>query len=201
VLERFTDQTRRMILSAQEEARLLQHDYVGTEHLLIAATEVDAGLTRVLAGLGLTTEAVRGAVTRMVAPAGQELRGEPPMTAEATAALERSLREALQLGHGGIRPEHVVLGLLDVHDGTMPVLLTRLGVRADAVRVAVLNQLGTVPPDAVRAPVVTVEPRCPRCDGRLEGNIRVSELQAQGERVRIASCGSCGAVVPVGWVQ
>jgi ATP-dependent Clp protease ATP-binding subunit ClpA len=137
----------------------------------------------------------------MVAPAGQELRGEPPMTAEATAALDRSLREALQLGHGGIRPEHVVLGLLDVHDGTMPVLLTRLGVRSDAVRDAVLKQLGTVPADAVRGPVVAVDPRCPRCDKGLDGNVRVSELQAQGARVRVASCASCGAVIPVGWVQ
>jgi ATP-dependent Clp protease ATP-binding subunit ClpC len=201
VLERFTDQARRMILSAQEEARLLQHGYVGTEHLLIAATEVDAGLTRVLAGLGLTTEAVRGAVTRMVAPAGQEVPGEPPMTAEATAALDRSLREALQLGHGGIRPEHVVLGLLDVHDGTMPVLLTRLGVRADAVRDAVLHQLAAALPDGVRAPMPAAEPRCPRCDERLDGNLRISELQAPGARVRVASCASCGAVVPVGWVQ
>jgi ATP-dependent Clp protease ATP-binding subunit ClpC len=201
VFERLTDQARRMIMSAQEEARLLQHDYVGTEHLLIAATEVDAGLTRALAGLGLTTEAVRGALTRMVAPAGQELSGEPPMTAEARAALDRSLRQALQLGHGGIRPEHVVLGLLDVHDGTMPVLLTRLGVRADAVRDAVVKLLQAVPDDTARAPVVTVEPRCPRCDERLDGNMRVSELQAQGARVRVASCASCGVVVPVGWVQ
>src|SRR5262245_47981479 len=109
-----------MLLTAQEEARLLQHDYVGTEHLLIASTESAAELTTALARLGLTTEAVRSAVTRMVAPAGTERPTDLPMTAEATAAIDRSLREALQLGHGAIRPEHLVLGLLDVHDGTMP---------------------------------------------------------------------------------
>ena len=187
-----------MLLSAQEEARLLQHDYVGTEHLLIAATETDADLTAALNGLGLTTEAVRGAVTRMVAPAGADRPGDPPMTAEATAALDRALREALQLGHGAIRPEHVVLGLLDVHDGSMPVLLTRLNVRADAVRDAVVAVLRSAPPSTV-ADVRTADPRCGRCGERLEGNLRIGELDVQGTRLRLASCRSCGTVVPVGW--
>ena len=142
-----------MLLTAQEEARLLQHDYVGTEHLLIAATEVDGGLPAALAALGLSTEALRSSVTRMVAPGGRDRPGELPFTAEANAALERSLREALQLGHGAIRPAHVVLGLLDVHDGTMPVLLTRLGVRAEVVRTAVLAFLDTEP--------IPVQPRRP----------------------------------------
>ena len=69
VFERFTDQARQMMLTAQEEGRLLQHDYVGTEHLLIAATEVDGGLPSALATLGLTTEALRSSVTRMMAMA------------------------------------------------------------------------------------------------------------------------------------
>src|SRR4051812_34619671 len=97
-----------MMLTAQEEARLLQHDYVGTEHLLIAATEVGDGLPAVLAPLGLTTEALRGNVTRMVAPGGEDRPGELPLTAEARAAVERSLREALQLGPGAIRPAHTL---------------------------------------------------------------------------------------------
>ena len=195
VFDRFTDQARQMILTAQEEARLLQHDYVGTEHLLIAATEVDDGLPAALAALGLTTEALRGSVTRMVAPGGQDRPGELPFTAEATAALERSLREALQLGHGAIRPAHVVLGLLDVHDGTMPVLLARLGVRADGDPHRGAGARS--PPIPPSSSPVTVAPVCPRCDAPVADGLRVARLIGGRPAVRVAYCGICGAVVPV----
>ncbi len=184
-----------MILTAQEESRLLQHDYIGTEHLLIAATEVDDQLTATLAGLGITTEALRGIVTRMVAPGGHDRPGDVPFTAEATAALDRSLREALQLGHGAIRPGHVVLGLLDVHDGTMPVLLARLGVRAEAIRAAVLVRFKTDPDDP--ATTATVVPVCPRCTAPAAEALRVSTLSVDGQFVRVAFCGVCGGVLPV----
>jgi len=203
VFDRFTDQARQMILTAQEEARLLQHDYVGTEHLLIAATEVDDGVPAALAALGLTTEALRSSVTRMVAPGGRDRPGELAFTAEATAALERSLREALQLGHGAIRPAHVVLGLLDVHDGTMPVLLTRLGVRAEVVRTAVLAYLDTEPVQGPAAGSAGAQappappPACPRCDAPLAANLRVARLTVDQQPVRVAYCGICGGVVPV----
>ena len=196
MLERFTDPARQMILTAQEEARLLQHDYVGTEHLLIAATEVDDGLTVALAALGITTEAVRGNVTRMVAPAGREQAGEMPLTTEAKAALERSLREALQLGHGGIRPEHIMLGLLDVHDGTMPVLLARLGVRNDVVRAAVLPLFDARPTEVLDDGVA---PSCGRCGAVLDPGIRLATTVVDGVPLRLAYCGSCGTVLPVGW--
>ncbi len=194
MFERFTDQARQMMLTAQEEARLLQHDYVGTEHLLIAATEADGGLSAALAALGLTTEALRGSVTRMVAPGGQDRPGELPFTAEATAALDRSLREALQLGHGAIRPAHVVLGLLDVHDGTMPVLLTRLGVRAEVIRTAVLALFTADPADPVP---VAVAPVCPRCGAPIADALRIARLSVEGTLVRVAYCGVCGGAVPV----
>jgi ATP-dependent Clp protease ATP-binding subunit ClpC len=194
VFERFTDQARQMMLTAQEEARLLQHDYVGTEHLLIAATEVDGGLSAALAARGLTTETLRSTVTRMVAPGGQDRPGELPFTAEANAALERSLREALQLGHGAIRPAHVVLGLLDVHDGTMPVLLTRLGVRAEAIRTAVLALFDADPAAVIAA---TVAPACARCDTPISDGLRLTRVSVDGETVRVAYCGGCGGVLPV----
>lgn len=183
-----------MILTAQEESRLLQHDYIGTEHLLIAATEVDEGLTSALAGLGFTTEALRATVTRMVAPAGHDRPGDVAFTAEAKAALERSLREALQLGHGAIRPAHVVLGLLDVHDGTMPVLLTRFGVRAETIRAAVLVLFDAGAEDLV---AVTVAPVCARCGAPVTGGLRVAKLTVDGQNVRVAYCGVCGGVIPV----
>jgi len=197
VLELCTDEARRMVLAAEEEARLLQHDYVGTEHLLIAATEADPGLTTALAALGLTTEVVRGTVTRMVAPAGTERSGDLPMTAEAKATMERSLREALQLGHGAIRPEHLVLGLLDVHDGTMPVLLARLNVRAEAIRVAVLVLFDTATAEVAPA---TVAPVCPRCGEPVAGRLRIAHLAVEGQPVRAAYCAGCGAIVPVAFL-
>src|SRR5204862_5297969 len=126
------------------------------------------------ARLGITTEAVRRHATRMVAPTGVEYQGQIPLSPEATGALERSLREALQLGHGGIRPEHIVLGLLDVHDGAMPVLLSRLGVRADAVWAAVLAVLGPEPTAAPSPPGPA--PACPTCGAPVAETMRLTSI-------------------------
>jgi ATP-dependent Clp protease ATP-binding subunit ClpC len=194
VLERFTEPSRQLVLLAQQESRVLQHDYVGTEHLLIAATQVDDRLTTALAGLGVTTESARAQVTRMVAPTGTE-SSDGTFTPEATQALEGSRREALQLGHDYIAPAHIVLGLLAAHDGTMPVLLTRLGVNSETLRISMIDV-------ADRAPVsvaerrITFRPLCPRCHAPLEGNLHVVPVDAGGDRVRLVCCGTCGAVVP-----
>jgi ATP-dependent Clp protease ATP-binding subunit ClpC len=195
VLERFSEPSRRLVMLAQQESRVLQHDYVGTEHLLIAATQVDDRLTAALADLGITTESARAQVARMVAPTGTEPSGQMSFTAEANAAIERARPEALQLGHDYVGPEHVVLGLLSVHDGTMPVLLTRLGVHADAVRRHLLSSFGEARPVSVAEERVVLRPLCPRCSGPLEGNIRVVTADAGDERVRLTCCTLCGAVL------
>ncbi len=195
VFERFTEPCRRLVMVAQQESRVCRHDYVGTEHLLIAATQVDDRLTAALTDLGITTESARAQVARMVAPSGTEPRGQSSFTAEANAAVERARLEALQLGHDYIGPEHVVLGLLSVHDGTMPVLLTRLGVHADAVRRHVLASFGEARPVSV-ADERVVGPLCPQCSGPLDGNMRVVSLDAGAERVRLTCCTRCGVVLP-----
>jgi ATP-dependent Clp protease ATP-binding subunit ClpA len=196
VFERFTEPARRLVVFAQQESRVLQHDYVGTEHLLIGATQVDDQLTAALAELGITTEAARAQVTRMVGPTGAEREGPAAFTAEATEALERARPEALQLGHDYVAPAHVVLGLLATHDGTMPVLLTRLGVSADTVRLRVLSLLDGVRPVRAAEPAATFSPLCPRCAAPLDGNIHLVTMDAGADRVRLACCASCGAVLP-----
>jgi ATP-dependent Clp protease ATP-binding subunit ClpC len=194
VLERFTEPSRQLVVRAQQEALVLQHDYVGTEHLLIAATQVDERLTAALAGLGVTTESARAQVTRMVAPTGTESSGGS-FTPEATQALDGSRREALQLGHDYIAPAHIVLGLLAAHDGTMPVLLTRLAVNPETLRLTMIDVADEAPLSVAGRPI-TFRPLCPRCHAPLDGNLRVVAVDAGGERVRLVCCVTCGAVVP-----
>jgi ATP-dependent Clp protease ATP-binding subunit ClpC len=196
VFERFTEPSRRLVVVAEQESRVLQHDYVGTEHLLIAATQVDDRLTKALAGLGITTEAARSQATRMVAPTGTESTSQTNLTPEANQALEGSRREALQLGHDYVGPAHVVLGLLAAHDGTMPVLLTRLGVNPETLRLSMVALFDDVPPVSGAERQFVFKPLCPRCHAPLEGNVRLVPIDAGGEPVRLACCTSCGAVLP-----
>jgi ATP-dependent Clp protease ATP-binding subunit ClpA len=195
VFEGFTEPARRLVVQAQQESRVLQHDYVGTEHLFIAATDVDDRMAAALAGLGITTEIVRGQVTRMVAPGGAT-EIDTSFTPEATQALEGSRREALQLGHDYIGPAHIVLGLLAAHDGTMPVLLSRLGISPETLRAHIVALFDDVGPVSEAERRVVFTPQCPQCSGPLEGNVRLVTLEADGGNVRLACCTTCGAVLP-----
>ena len=196
MFERFTAPSRRLVALAQKESRLLQHDYVGTEHLLIASTEVDDSLTAALAELGVTTESARGQVARMVAPAGAEPSDEASFTPEATRALESARREALQLGHDYVAPAHIVMGLLATHDGTMPVLLTRLAVNAETLRLRMVRLFDGPTPPPVSDESPPLRPMCPTCHAALDGNVRLVAIDAGGEPVRLACCATCGTVLP-----
>ena len=200
MFDRFTEPSRRLVALAHDESRLLQHDYVGTEHLLIAATEVDEPLTGALARLGITTETARGQVARMVAPTAPTSHTASSLTPEAAHALEGSRREALQLGHDHVAPAHIVLGLLAAHDGTMPVLLTRLAVNAETLRLAMIAVLDDVHPfdpgERRGAAAAAPTPLCPACRAPLEGNVRLVPIDAGGEAIRVACCATCGDVVP-----
>lgn len=196
MFERFTEPSRRLVAVAEEESRLLQHDYVGTEHLLIASTEVDESLTAALAELGVTTESARGQVARMVAPTGAEPSAGAGFTPEATQALETARREALQLGHDYVAPAHIVMGLLATHDGTMPVLLTRLAVNAETLRLRMVALFDGPAPPPVSDESPALRPMCPSCHTALDGNVRLVAIDAGGEAVRLACCATCGAVLP-----
>ena len=139
MFERFTARARRVLVLAQEEARLLDHDYIGTEHVLLGIVHVNDGVTgKVLEPLGLTVETVRSQVEQF-SPAGSKTPGgSPAFTPRTKRVLELSLREALGLGHSYIGPEHFLLGLIREGEGKAIATLTALGVDLDKVRTGIL---------------------------------------------------------------
>ncbi len=113
LFERFTDRARRVLVLAQEEARLLNHNFIGTEHILLGLIHEGEGVAaKALESLGISLEAVREKVEETIGPAGTSTTGSPPFTPRAKKVLELSLREALQLGHNYIGTEHMLLGLV-----------------------------------------------------------------------------------------
>jgi ATP-dependent Clp protease ATP-binding subunit ClpC len=142
LFERFTDRARRVLVLAQEEARLLGHNFIGTEHLLLGLIhEGDGVAAKALAALGVSLEAVREKVTEKVAPAGALTTGSPPFTPRAKKVLELSLRESLGLGHNYIGTEHVLLGLVREGEGVGAKILVSLGAELVQVRQQVIGLL------------------------------------------------------------
>jgi ATP-dependent Clp protease ATP-binding subunit ClpC len=134
MFERFTDRARRVVVLAQEEARLLNHNYIGTEHILLGLIHEGEGVAaKALESLGISLEAVRAQVEESI---GQGLRaptGHIPFTPRAKKVLELSLREALQLGHNYMGTEHILLGLIREGEGVGAQVLAAVG--ADDARV------------------------------------------------------------------
>ena len=118
MFERFTDRARRVVVLAQEEARMLNHNYIGTEHLLLGLIHEGEGIgARALESLGVTLNAVREQVQDIVGPGPQAPNGHIPFTPRAKKVLELSLREGLQMGHKYIGTEFLLLGLIREGDG------------------------------------------------------------------------------------
>jgi ATP-dependent Clp protease ATP-binding subunit ClpC len=139
MFERFTERARRVVVLAQEESRLLGHNYIGTEHLLLGLLAEQQGVAaRALRSLGITLDAAREQVREIIGPGQQEVRGHIPFTPRAKKILELSLREALKLGSEVISTEHLLLGLVDEGAGVGAQILERLGAAAPAVREAVI---------------------------------------------------------------
>jgi ATP-dependent Clp protease ATP-binding subunit ClpC len=135
MFERFTDKARQVVVLAQAEARELDHDWVGTEHLLLGLVRLGEGVgPRALEAAGISLAAVRQQVEEMVPRGEQEPSGPIGFTPEAKKALELSLREALQLHHRYIGTEHILLGLLSEGQGVAAQALTRLGADLDGMR-------------------------------------------------------------------
>jgi ATP-dependent Clp protease ATP-binding subunit ClpA len=134
MFERFTDRARQVVVLAQEEARMLTHTYIGTEHILLGLIHEGDGIAaRSLESLGISLEAVRQQVEEIIGRGQQAPSGHIPFTPRAKKVLELSLRESLQLGHNYIGTEHILLGLLREGDGVAAQVLVRLG--ADLNRV------------------------------------------------------------------
>ena len=209
MFERFTDRARRVLVLAQQEARVLGHNFLGTEHLLLGLIRETEGVAAMaLAQLGIRLDDVRDRVKETVGPAGSAPTGSPPFTPRAKRVLELSLREALQLGHNYIGTEHILLGLVREGEGVAAQILASLGGDLARVRQQVLQILaGYAPPRPVEGERFRTRvegPRCGRCDALLSTSARYRTLEVapgDGELGRgplsavVIYCGRCGTVL------
>ncbi|KGA14624.1 ATP-dependent Clp protease ATP-binding protein [freshwater metagenome] len=142
MFERFTDRARRVVVLAQEEARMLNHNYIGTEHILLGLIHEGEGVAaKGLESLGISLEAVRAQVEEIIGQGQQAPSGHIPFTPRAKKVLELSLREALQLGHNYIGTEHILLGLIREGEGVAAQVLVKLGADLTRVRQQVIQLL------------------------------------------------------------
>jgi ATP-dependent Clp protease ATP-binding subunit ClpC len=188
MFRRFTDRARRAVHLAREEALLLRHDHVGTEHLLLGLLYEGEGVAaHVLESLGISREAVRGQVDEIIGHGQGPPRGDIPFTPAARRALRLALQESLQLGHRYIGTEHVLLGLLREAEGVAAQVLSRLG--ADHARVRdrtldlVAGRRGPADPQAEPAgpdaPDTPDTPAVPADLARVTGQLAQLQRQRQ----------------------
>jgi ATP-dependent Clp protease ATP-binding subunit ClpC len=214
VFERFTDRARTALALAKEEARLLNHSFIGTEHLLLGLISEGGGVgAQALDALGISLEAVRQEVEETIGVAHSTPSGPPVFTPRAKKVLELSLREALQMNHHYIGTEHLLLGLVREGEGVAATVLVSLGADLPRVRQKVMNLISVGEEAASDQPVRhpqgaagTVSgspgPRCPRCRRNLEDSVRfrtitvTSDLQ-EGDPVAIdvVYCRACGTTL------
>ncbi len=205
MFERFTDRARRVVVLAQEEARMLNHNYIGTEHILLGLIHEGEGVAaKALESLGISLEAVRQQVEEIIGQGQQAPSGHIPFTPRAKKVLELSLREALQLGHNYIGTEHILLGLIREGEGVAAQVLARLGADLNRVRQQVIQLLhgyqGKEPEteharpwagprerrllSEVRARVSAFETRLSAIEQRVGTGPATGDLDEQIERVR-----------------
>jgi ATP-dependent Clp protease ATP-binding subunit ClpC len=221
MFERFTDRARRVVVLAQEEARMLNHNYIGTEHILLGLIHEGEGVAaKALESLNISLEAVRQQVEEIIGQGQAAPTGHIPFTPRAKKVLELSLREALQLGHNYIGTEHILLGLIREGEGVAAQVLQKLGADLNRVRQTVIQLLsgytageaeavGGVPvgenPYSPREPTSESEweaedaPRCPRCSAALSDTMAVRSVTVtvddEPAEVKIAYCSRCGAAL------
>src|SRR5215813_11063543 len=142
MFERFTDRARRVVVLAQEEARMLNHDYIGTEHILLGLVHEGEGVAaRALESLGISLQAVRQQVEEIIGRGQQAPPGHIPFTPRAKKVVELARREATDLGHNYIGTEHILLGLVREGEGVAAQVLVNLGADFNRVRQQVIQLL------------------------------------------------------------
>jgi len=152
MFERFTNRARHAVVLAQEEARRLQHNYIGTEHILLGLLGEPDGLAcRALDGFGVSLDGTREEVAAMVGTGNNKVTGHIPFTPRAKKTLELALREAIHLHHDYIGTEHILLGVIRESDGVGARILRQHSADLAPIRMAVLDQLATTPTEAARA--------------------------------------------------
>ena len=178
MFERFTDQSRRAVVLAQEEARLLNHNYVGTEHLLAGLAREKRGAGgRALTSASVTLDAVRRQIESRIGRGQQPPSGHIPFTPRAKKCLELALREAVTLGHDAISTGHLLLGLIG-EDGCRAVqILGELGADLGQLRAQVITEIEDHPEDREYSPPIRVRPAW-----RPEASQRVKELLDEIDR-------------------
>ena len=216
MFERFTDRARRVVVLAQEEARMLSHDYIGTEHLLLGLIHEGDGVAyRALSQMGISLTDVRGEIQQLIGEGQRAPTGHIPFTPRAKKVLELSLREALQLGHNYIGTEHILLGLVREGEGVAAQVLEKYGasmsrlrhtvieflsgyagVQAAAVGAAAVQETETVRAEAASADHF---PTCPSCRSSLAETLAATTLELKvGDEttmVKVAYCNRCGTAV------
>jgi ATP-dependent Clp protease ATP-binding subunit ClpC len=217
VFERFTDRARRVVVLAQEESRMLNHNYIGTEHILLGLAHEGEGVAaRALGSMNISLEAVRLQVEQIIGQGQAAPTGHIPFTPRAKKVLELSLREALQLGHNYIGTEHILLGLIREGEGVAAEVLQKLGADLDRVRQTVIQLLSGYPGVAIEeipatgwTPVSDTKgwtpesgPTCPWCTKPLEGALAYRTMVAapdddEGDPLSLflLYCKNCGGIV------
>jgi ATP-dependent Clp protease ATP-binding subunit ClpA len=193
VFERFTARARRVVVLAQTEARLLNHNYIGTEHLLLGMLRDDESVAaQVLRSLEVSVDAVRAEVFQIIGEGQAAPTGHIPFSPRAKKVLELSLREALQFGHKWIGTEHILLGLVREREGVAGQVLERMGGDLDRIRAKVIELLGVGSEATERLPEselrVEMKPgdqpaspgviHCPKCDASLQDHLGFRVLPA-----------------------
>jgi ATP-dependent Clp protease ATP-binding subunit ClpC len=162
MFERFTDRARRVVVLAQEESRMLNHNYIGTEHILLGLIHEGEGVAATtLQSLGISLDAVRSQVEEIIGHGRSAPTSHIPFTPRAKKVLEFSLREALQLGHNYIGTEHILLGLIREGEGVAAQVLQKLGADLNRVRQKVLQVLEGYAERGEGQPGVPFEPASP----------------------------------------
>jgi len=196
MFERFTERARQVVVLAQDEARTLKHNYIGTEHILLGLLREEEGLAaRVLDSLDITVEEVRAQVARIVGQGDEVTTGQIPFTPRAKKVLELALREALSLGHNYIGTEHILLGLVRENEGVAARILLDFDADDEKIRNEVIRVLSL---KTGREPVRTTARlivHCPSCDAPVESvgtKMVPGRFAVEGDGTQ--TCRSCGAV-------
>jgi Clp amino terminal domain, pathogenicity island component len=186
MFERFTDRARRVVVLAQEEAGLLNHNYIGTEHILLGLIHEREGVAaRALTELGISLETIRVEVVEIIGRGQTAPTGHIPFTPRSKKVLELSLREALQLGHNYIGTEHILLGLIREGEGVGAQVLVKLGGSLDRVRQEVIRVLSAAGPSPEQVPVGQVRLSQEAVSAMVAGGPGAYQEQAPPELVRV----------------
>jgi ATP-dependent Clp protease ATP-binding subunit ClpC len=205
MFERFTDKSRRAVVLAQEEARHFNHNYIGTEHLLAGLRREDLGVAaRVLESAGITMDAVRAEIEKLVGRGQQAPSGHIPFTPRAKKSLELSLRAALTLGHNHISTGHLLLGLIGKDDCVAVQVLGGLGTDLGQLRAEVVQEIEDHPEDQDSSPPLRprrAEPEVVRgllevIDGRLSAIERHLGIARPGDAAAGPPADASGNVIP-----